>query len=133
MNKSKLIEELTYKTSLSGGPGGQHVNKTETKVLVNWDIENSQAVSDDEKIRITSKLSSKIIKEGELQVTSAKTRSQHQNKQIAIDVLVELVEKALIPKKKRKKSKPSFQSKLKRLKKKKIHSEKKKLRKNPRL
>ncbi|GGE40360.1 alternative ribosome rescue aminoacyl-tRNA hydrolase ArfB [Psychroflexus planctonicus] len=133
MNKDKLLAEITFKTTLSGGPGGQHVNKTETKVLVNWDIENSQAVSDDEKNRIASKLSSKINKEGELQVASAKTRSQHQNKQIAIDVLVELVEKALMPKKKRKKSKPSFQSKLKRLKKKKIHSEKKKLRKNPRL
>lgn len=131
MNQNQLFQELTFKTSLSGGPGGQHVNKTETKVLVNWDIANSQAVTEDEKIRIKSKLSSKINKEGELQVASAKTRSQHKNKQIAIDLLLEWVEKALIPKKKRKKSKPSHQSKLKRLKKKKMHSEKKKLRKNP--
>lgn len=132
-NTKHLYKELEFQFALSGGPGGQHVNKTETKVIITWKPSSSEVFSDSQKQLIEDKLASRINSEGELKLSVAKTRSQLQNKKLAVSMLEELLKKALHRPKKRVKTKPSRSSKLKRLQKKKQHSDKKQLRKKPKL
>ncbi|EMY81012.1 peptide release factor PrfH [Psychroflexus gondwanensis ACAM 44] len=132
-NKEALLRELEFQFALSGGPGGQHVNKTETKVILIWDLQKSGVFSASQKERLQQRLASKINSEGLLKLNVSKTRSQHQNKKIAILNFEDLVKKALQKKKKRIKTKPSRSAKLKRLQKKKKNSEKKANRQKPEL
>jgi ribosome-associated protein len=132
-NKEALLRELEFQFALSGGPGGQHVNKTETKVILIWDLQKSGVFSASQKEQLQQRLASKINSEGILKLNVSKTRSQHQNKKIAILNFEDLVKKALQKKKKRIKTKPSRSAKLKRLQKKKKHSEKKANRQKPEL
>jgi len=132
-NKEALLRELEFQFALSGGPGGQHVNKTETKVILIWDLQKSGVFSVSQKEQLQQRLTSKINSEGILKFNVSKTRSQHQNKKIAILNFEDLVKKALQKKKKRIKTKPSRSAKLKRLQKKKKHSEKKANRQKPEL
>jgi len=132
-NKEALLRELEFQFALSGGPGGQHVNKTETKVILIWDLQKSGVFSASQKEQLQQRLASKINSEGLLKLNVSKTRSQHQNKKIAILNFEDLVKKALQKKKKRIKTKPSRSAKLKRLQNKKKHSEKKANRQKPEL
>lgn len=132
-NTKLLYKELEFQFALSGGPGGQHVNKTETKVIITWVPSASEVFSQEEKQRIADKLASRINAEGELKLSVAQTRSQLQNKKLAVSQLEELLKKALHKPKRRIKTKPSRSSKLKRLQNKKQHSDKKQLRKKPKL
>ena len=131
MNTQKLLKELAFKTALSGGPGGQHVNKTETKVILEWNLLSTEVFSEEQVQKISLRLGKYISKEGILQLNSSKTRSQHKNKGIVIDRFWVLLEEALKPRKQRKATQPSKASKIKRLTKKKQHSEIKKNRKSP--
>lgn len=131
MNKDKLLTDIAFKTALSGGPGGQHVNKTETKVILEWDITSSEAISTEEKQLLEQKLKNNISKDGIFQLNSSQTRSQHKNKKLVVNRFLKLMETSLQKKTKRKATKPTKSAKLKRLKKKKLHSEKKQLRKKP--
>lgn len=130
-DKKQLYKELEFQFALSGGPGGQHVNKTETKVIITWKPSTSEVFSEAQIHAIQQKLASRINASGELKVSVAQTRSQLQNKKLAVSMLEDLVSKALLKPKKRIKTKPSRSSKLKRLQKKKQHSDKKQLRKKP--
>ena len=121
--------EFEFITSRSSGAGGQHVNKTETKVELRFNVDSSELLTDEEKLLIKQKLVHKINKDEILQIVTQKERSQVRNKKICIDKFYELVEKALKKPKKRKKTKPSFISILKRLERKKQHSQKKERRK----
>lgn len=132
-NKKQLLSEIEIQTALSGGPGGQHVNKTETKVIISWDFLNSQAINQNQKQQLSKALSSHITNANLIKVSSAKTRSQHKNKADAILKLEQLINEALKTRKKRKKTKPSKLAKLKRLKAKQKQSEKKSLRQKPKL
>ena len=125
MNFTSLLPELSFRTSRSSGAGGQHVNKTETKVEVLLHIDNSNALTEEEKNRIKSKLSTRINDEGYLTLASQKSRSQSANKEDVIKRLEVLLEKALKPEVKRKKTKPSAEAKENRLLKKKQQAEKK--------
>ena len=125
MNFTSILPELSFRTSRSSGAGGQHVNKTETKVEVLFHIESSSALSEEEKSRIKAKLSSRINDEGFLTLASQKSRSQTANKEDVIKRLEALLEKALKPEIKRKKTKPSAEAKENRLQEKKQRSEKK--------
>lgn len=121
--------EFEFITSRSSGAGGQHVNKTETKVELRFNVNSSELLTDEEKLLIKQRLAHKINKDGILQIVTQKERSQVRNKNICINKFYELAEKALIKPKKRKKTKPSFSSILKRLERKKQRSEKKERRK----
>lgn len=125
---SSIIPEVKVLTSRSGGSGGQHVNKVETRVQVIFNIDNSQILNDEQKKILRTKYSQKINKEGSLIVSCDKKRSQLKNKEIAYKKLERLLNKALEPVKPRVKSKPSKASIQKRLKDKKILSEKKAIR-----
>ena len=99
--------ECTFRTSRSSGKGGQHVNKTETKVGLWFDVAASSLFSDEEKIRILSRLASAITDEGYLQMSCDERRSQLQNRQLVIARAVATLEKSLIIPKPRKRTKPS--------------------------
>ncbi len=126
--KENIINELKFKTSRSSGSGGQNVNKVSTKVELRFDVENSSLFSDIEKNRIKTKLKNRITNEGILILTSDSERTQLGNKKKVLELFFEILEKALRKPKKRIKTKPTRTSKEKRLKEKKIQSEKKRLR-----
>ena len=130
-HQEELLQEADFKAVLSSGPGGQHANKTSTKVVLDWSLANSEVFSEEQKERLEFKLKNRLTKENVLQLSSDHTRSQHKNKEILIKRFFKVLEDALTTQKPRKKTKPSKASKLRRLKNKRIHSEKKANRKNP--
>lgn len=126
-----LGAELAFTTSRSSGPGGQNVNKVNTKVTIKLDIPNSSVLTDDEKAVLLQKLHTRLTTEGVLVLTSQDKRSQLQNKEAAILKLEKLLAKAFEKKKARKATKPSKGAVQSRINKKKQHSEKKKWRQKP--
>ncbi len=100
--KIDITSELVYKTSRSGGKGGQNVNKVETKVEAKWHLNNSQIVDEACKIYLTTKLKSKLNEDGFVSVTATEDRTQLGNKIIATRKINELINKSLIKPKKRK-------------------------------
>lgn len=120
-----IKSEITFKTARSGGKGGQHVNKVETMVEGYWHVDGSSFFSDEEKKRIHEKLSAKITGDGFVLAKSQVSRTQLGNKQLVIKKMNEWVNKALVVPKKRKATKPTPESKAKRLESKKSVSEKK--------
>ena len=105
------VSELRFVTSRSGGPGGQNVNKLETRVELLFDVENSQNLTNVEKDILRENLKAKIDGEGYIHVVAQESRSQWQNKQSAIEKFVRLLRNALKPRKKRVKTHPTKQAK----------------------
>lgn len=126
-----LSSEVVFKASRSTGPGGQNVNKVNTKVELRFDVAQSKILEEEEKQRIHEKLKNRINKEGVLVLTSDQSRSQLKNKVLVLELFHELIRQALITKKKRKPIKISLAAKKKRLEGKQRQSEKKVLRKPP--
>ena len=124
--------ELRFRASRAGGPGGQHVNKTSTRVEVRWDIAESPSLTDAQRDRLLDRLRNRIDSDGVLAVTSGETRSQTQNRERAVERLQELVTDALRVRRPRKRTTVPRAVKEKRLAAKRQQSEKKKMRKPPR-
>ena len=118
-----LKREVNFKTSRSSGPGGQHVNKTESKVELNWNLEESECLSDGQKLQVKQKLASRFTDRGILILTSEKYRSQHRNREEVMERFLDLVAAALVPAKKRHPTWPTRTSVEKRIKTKKIRGE----------
>lgn len=131
MQAAKILAELEFKAIRSSGAGGQHVNKVSSKVVVTYNLLLSEGLTVEEKDLLVQKLSSKLTKEGLLIMSADESRSQFRNKAIVRQRLIEMLRENLIKPTKRKPTKPSYGSKQRKLKKKAIQGEKKKLRKPP--
>jgi ribosome-associated protein len=133
MNASEIIKELNFKAIRSSGAGGQHVNKVSSKIELTFDLENSHALSDREKEFLKTKLSSKLTKDNNLILFCDETRSQHRNKDLAINRFLDVLKTNLIRPKNRKKTKPTKGSIKRKTENKKRVSVKKALRRKPKL
>lgn len=118
--------ELAARASRAGGPGGQHVNTSSTRIELLWNPSRSRALDDAIRSRLVEKLASRLDAEGNVRVVASEHRSQLQNRQAAEARLVELLRKALVVPKPRKKTKPTKASKERRLEAKKRRGERKK-------
>jgi len=128
-----LSKEFEFITSRSSGPGGQNVNKVNSKVELRFPLFDSKILTDEEKQIIFVKLYHHINSDGILSVTAQNERSQVQNKEIAIEKFYQWVEIALTPVKPRRKTRPTKASKEKRLTGKQVQAKKKENRKKPEL
>ena len=131
--KTLLLNEIKFSASKSSGPGGQNVNKVNSKVELRFSIQTSDYIGETEKNLLLSKLKTRINSEGEIVLFAQSERSQIRNKELVTLRFFELIEKALTPVKRRKKTQPSKASKLKRLESKKHVSGIKRLRRPPEL
>ena len=107
--------ELSFRASRSSGPGGQNVNKVNSRITIEFDLDGSPSLSEEQKAKIREKLSARISTEGILQVSSQKFRTQRGNRDEAIAQFARLLRAALHEKPKRKKTKVSKAAKQRRL------------------
>lgn len=131
MDEAQITRELSFKAVRSSGAGGQHVNKTSSKVELYFDVEASEGLSEEEKSRLLKKLASRLTKDHLLILQSEESRSQHKNKELVVVKFFQMLRENIRKPKPRKKTKPSKAAKLKRLKAKKINAEKKARRNDP--
>lgn len=122
---SELMSEIKFRTSRSSGSGGQNVNKVESKVSLVFNIDDSKKLSEEDKQTLKSKLANQLNSESELIIDSEESRSQLRNKENAIEKFIELYKNAFKRQKKRRPTRPTLASKLKRLDEKRKNSEKK--------
>jgi ribosome-associated protein len=132
VNESLSIprSELDIRVSRSSGAGGQHVNKTSSRVEIFWNVIGSRALSEEQRVRLQEKLASRLTTDGSIRVVASDMRSQSRNRELAEERLAELVRRALIVPRKRKATKPTGAAKEARLDSKKRHSTKKRDRQN---
>lgn len=117
--------ELQLRASRAGGPGGQHVNTSSTRIELLWDLTHSRVVSEDMRARLMTKLAARLDAEGMVRVVASDRRSQAQNREAAEERLASIVRQALVVPKKRKATRPTAASREKRLTEKKKRGERK--------
>jgi len=132
VNESLSIpqNELDVRVSRSSGAGGQHVNKTSSRVEIFWNVLTSRALSEEQRARLQEKLGPRLTTEGSIRVVASDMRSQSRNRDLAEERLAELVRRALVVPRKRKATKPTRAAKEARLEAKKRHSHKKRERRD---
>ena len=127
----EFYSEFQFQTSRSAGPGGQNVNKLETRVTLRFNVLNSQLLNEDEKDRLSRKWANLLTKEGDVLFNAEKHQSQLKNKELVVKLFLQALKKAFTDPKPRKKTKPSKAAVKKRIDGKKILSEKKSMRRPP--
>ena len=125
MDTERLVREINFSAVRSGGPGGQHANKVSSKVVLQFDLRHSAALTDQEKLSAAKNLSSRLTKDNILIMSCDESRSQHKNKEIVTQRFLTLIARSLEKPKKR------IRTKLKRLSAKKKLGLKKSLRQKP--
>jgi ribosome-associated protein len=118
--------ELSFRATRAGGPGGQHVNTSSTRVELLWNLDRSRAVSDQQRHRLRAKLAGRLDTQGNVRIVASAFRSQLRNRQDAEERLAALIRRALAVPKARKKTRPSRSAVESRLQTKRKLSEKKK-------
>jgi ribosome-associated protein len=118
--------ELEFRYSTSGGPGGQHSNRSSTRVTLRFDVARSASLTDDQRQRIMSRLSSRLDREGVLQLHESGSRSQSKNREQVTARFQQLLAEALVPRRARKPTRPSRAGVERRLRDKRARSERKK-------
>ena len=117
--------ELDVRASRSSGAGGQHVNKTSSRIEISWNLRDSKAVSDEQRAILSERLAARLSTDGSIRVVSSETRSQLRNRERAEARLADLIRRALTPRKKRKPTRRPRSADEARLASKKLHSKKK--------
>ncbi|AYA38157.1 aminoacyl-tRNA hydrolase [Hymenobacter oligotrophus] len=120
-----FLPELQFQTARSSGPGGQNVNKVETKVELRFQPQASALLTEEQKLRVLEKLASRLTADGVLIITAQESRSQQRNKELAVQKFYELLQRSLHQPKARKATKPGAGAVRKRLEGKRRQSEKK--------
>ena len=104
------LTELVVRATKSGGPGGQHVNTSSTRVEVVWNVRTSSALTDAQRFRALTMLATRIDGEGNVRIVASDTRSQRQNRRLAEERLAEVVRRSLVVPKVRRRTKPTRSS-----------------------
>jgi ribosome-associated protein len=101
------LSEIEIRAISGGGPGGQHVNKSATRVAITWNVRTSRALRDDQRTRLLGKLASRLDQDGAMRIVAGEFRSQQQNRRAALERLQQLVQRALVVPRTRKPTKPT--------------------------
>jgi ribosome-associated protein len=117
--------ELEVKASRSSGAGGQHVNKTSSRIEISWNVRDSHVISDEQRQTLLEKFASRLSNDGAVRIVASEMRSQKQNRERAETRLADLIRRALTPRKKRKPTRRPRRADEARLASKKLHSKKK--------
>ncbi len=120
------LAEISFRFSTSGGPGGQHANRSATRAILSFDVAQSPSLTDNIRAKLIKKLANRLDKEGVLQIQAQESRSQSKNRELALTRFQFMLQEALKTQKKRRKTKPSRAAKERRLNQKKKHSVRKK-------
>jgi ribosome-associated protein len=124
-------EELELRASRAGGPGGQHVNTTSSRVELRWDVNASSALTDTQRARLLERLDHRLTNDGVLVLHASEHRSQHRNREAALARLATLVGEALEVPRERRPTRPTRNARRRRLDAKRIRSTTKELRRRP--
>jgi ribosome-associated protein len=124
-------EELDFQAARSGGPGGQHVNKVESKVILRYDVRRSRILTEDQRLMLLERLAGRLTREGELVLHSSRYREQSRNAAAARERMLEILQLALAPRIPRKETQPKRSAKERRLKAKRTRSSLKRSRRQP--
>lgn len=124
-------DELSIRASRAGGPGGQHVNTTSSRIELRWDVRSSRAPDERQRALILERLASRLTAEGVLVLHASEHRSQHRNREAAIGRLRTLVADALVTPEERRATRPSRAAKRRRLDEKRVRGRTKELRRRP--
>jgi len=125
-------DELVFHAARSGGPGGQHVNKVESKVSLRYDVRRSRSLTEDQRLMLLDKLAGRLTREGELVLHSSRHREQRRNAEAARERMLEIIREALLPRVPRRETRPGRAAKERRLETKRTRSAVKRLRKRVR-
>lgn len=124
-------EELELRASRAGGPGGQHVNTTSSRVELRWDVRASSALTDVQRARLLDRLAHRLTNDGVLVLHASEHRSQHRNREAALGRLATIVAEALEVPRERRPTRPTRSARRRRLETKRIRSTTKELRRRP--